>query len=106
MISKSVMVAAAQAAGGNAVFIDNGILTIAEISASDITLVATATATGDIAVTNITTDIVVDSADADSDDAELLGTQYLAAGGRALAARADSGIALVKGNTGWVGVRA
>ena len=108
MISKSVMIQTAQAAGGNVVFIDNGILTIAEITTSGIAIVATAaTGDGDIILTDSPlTDIVVDPADADSDDTELLGSLNLAAGGRALAKRGDAGVALVKGSGGWVGVRA
>ena len=105
MISKSIMVEMANTVGGNAVAVIDGTVTVAVIDGTVANIVATtATVDGDITITVDGTSIVAD--DADEDDTELLGNRARAAGGRALAKKADTGVALVKGSSGWVGVRA
>ena len=107
MISKSVMIQTAQAAGANAAFIANGMLGVAEIDAHGIVIVGYyAEERAALVINQPDNPIGTNPHDADADDTELLGSRALAAGGRALAKRADNHIALVKGSSGWVGVRA
>ena len=107
MISKSVMTATAIDAGGNAVFIENDIITVAIIGAHGARIVGYyADHQAALVINQPDSAIASDPHDADSDDTELLGSLNLAAGGRALAKKADNHIALVKGYNGWVGVRA
>ena len=105
MVSKSIMIAVANDVGGNAVFIKAGNITVATVTVDGITIIAQESKRGEIKV--VAEDIPT-AADvhADEDDAELLGSARLAAGGRVLARKADDHIALVKGSSGWVGVRA
>ncbi len=109
MISKSIMVEMANTVGGNAVAVIDGTVTVAVIDGTVANIVATAV-DGDITITVDGTSIVIGTSivadDADEDDTELLGNRALAAGGRVLARMADTRVALVKGSSGWVGVRA
>lgn len=104
MISKSVMIETAQAAGANAAFIINGMLGVAEIDAHGARIIGYYADHRAALVINQPDSVI--ASDADSDDTELLGSLNLAAVGRALAKKADNHIALVKGSSGWVGVRA
>ena len=107
MVSKSIMIETATAAGGNAAFTSNGLLTVASIDERGVTVVGHYAEHRSALVINereitINNEHIV----ADEDDAELLGSTALAAGGRVLARKADNSVALVKGKSGWVGVRA
>ena len=106
MISKSIMVDMANCVGGNAVAVIDGIVTVANITAGGTSVVGYYAAQRAALVINQPDTFSTNPHDADADDAELLGSRALAAGGRALAKRADADVALVKGSGGWVGVRA
>lgn len=107
MISKSVMIQTAQAAGANAAFIVNGMIGVAEIDAHGARIVGYyAEHRAALVINQPDNPIATNPHAADEDDTELLGSRALAAGGRALAKKADTGVALVKGSSGWVGVRA
>lgn len=107
MISKSVMIETAQAAGANAAIIINGMIGVAEIDAHGARIIGYyADHRAALVINQPDSVIASDPHDADSDDTELLGSLNLAAVGRALAKKADNHIALVKGSSGWVGVRA
>ena len=105
MISKSTMIATATDTGGNAAYVRNGVLTVATIADNAISTIGYYDCVrGALVVNECKAEIGVIVVD--NDDAELLGSTLLAAAGRVLAARADNGVALIKGANGWVGVRA
>ena len=106
MISKSVMSQTAQAAGANAAFITNGMIGVAEITTHGVSIIGYYAEHRGAVILNESTEIATVGIEPDGDDAELLGSLNLATGGRALAKKADNHIALVKGSSGWVGVRA
>lgn len=104
MVSKSIMIAVANDVGGNAVIIKAGVINVATVMVDGITIIAQESKRGEIVLGG--KDIPIADVHADEDDAELLGSPRLAAAARVLAGQADNQLALVKGQFGWVGVRA
>lgn len=109
MNSNSTMAGVATDVGGNAVFIKEDLVYVACIYTGEYQIIGTMLNGADADYKIYMSDfdpLPFKVSEYSDDDAEQLGSRNLAAGGRALAKQADNQIALVKGASGWVGVRA